>query len=172
MPSTQMTRISLLLALAIAPSCTAWNIVTAPIDAIVREETTPGPIARAADQACLQEAIYFESGNSDLTGRVAVGHVILNRVADDRFPSTICGVIAEGQSEGRCQFSYRCDLDVTDIRWPGQHATAGETATAILSDSTEDPTDGALFFHSASIAPGWFATRERRGNFGGNIFYR
>ena len=35
-----------------------------------------------------------------------------------------------------------------------------------------DITKGALFFHSARVAPGWFASRPRVGRFGGNVFYR
>jgi N-acetylmuramoyl-L-alanine amidase len=35
-----------------------------------------------------------------------------------------------------------------------------------------DITKGALFFHSARVAPGWFETRPRIGTFGGNVFYR
>lgn len=46
----------------------------------------------------LSRAIYAESGNQPMAGRVAVGTVILNRVADPRFPDTIEGVIfAPGQ---------------------------------------------------------------------------
>ena len=40
--------------------------------------------------ACLVEA---EAGNQDLTGKRLVVDVVLNRVADDRFPDTIAGVI-------------------------------------------------------------------------------
>ena len=73
-----MIRLSLVAAVLTIQGCTAYNIITAPIDAIVRNDTTLAPISRAADRACLQEAIYFESGNSDLPGRAAVAHVIMN----------------------------------------------------------------------------------------------
>ena len=44
------------------------------------------------------------------TGQVAVAEVVLNRVADRRFPSTVCGVTKQGAGSGRgCQFSYACD---------------------------------------------------------------
>lgn len=46
----------------------------------------------------LSRAIYSESGNQPIAGRIAVGTVILNRVADPKFPNTIEGVIfAPGQ---------------------------------------------------------------------------
>lgn len=46
----------------------------------------------------LSRAIYSESGNQPMKGRIAVGTVILNRVADERFPDTIKDVVfAPGQ---------------------------------------------------------------------------
>lgn len=46
----------------------------------------------------LSRAIYSESGNQPMKGRIAVGTVILNRVADEAFPDTIQEVIfAPGQ---------------------------------------------------------------------------
>lgn len=41
----------------------------------------------------LSRAIYAESGNQPMKGRIAVGTVILNRVADPAFPSTVREVI-------------------------------------------------------------------------------
>ncbi len=41
----------------------------------------------------LSRIINAESGNQPLSGKVAVGNVILNRVKDGRFPNTVKGVI-------------------------------------------------------------------------------
>ncbi|MDO4825774.1 MAG: cell wall hydrolase, partial [Bacillota bacterium] len=41
----------------------------------------------------LSRAIYSESGNQPMAGRIAVGTVILNRVADPAFPDTIKDVV-------------------------------------------------------------------------------
>lgn len=41
----------------------------------------------------LSRAIYSEAGNQPIAGRIAVGTVILNRVANPSFPNTIEGVI-------------------------------------------------------------------------------
>ena len=142
--------------------------------------TTPEPPASRASQdhtdtasiACLQEAIYFEAGNSPAIGQKAVGHVILNRVEDPRFPNTVCGVVREGEDAGRCQFSYRCQLDTSKIRWPENMVKAGKTTRELLFSDAPDPTEGALFFHANWMPPGWFKTLSRVGEFGGNIFYR
>ena len=131
------------------------------------------PQSRAADQdyVCLKEAIYFEAGNTAPPGREAVAHVIMNRVKDSRFPDSVCDVITEGEDRNRCQFSYRCELDPTIIRWPSQMEKAEETARQVLDGAAKDPTKGALFFHAKWMRPGWFSTRKRVGLFGGNIFY-
>lgn len=141
--------------------------------------TTPEPPSRAdtglgTEEArdCLAEAIYFEAGNSPQVGQRAVAHVILNRARDPRFPDTICGVVQDGEHNGRCQFSYRCALDPNLIRWPENMVKARETVNLVLSEQADDPTDGALFFHARWMPPGWFATLKRVGDFGGNIFYR
>ena len=44
---------------------------------------------------CLAKNIYYEAGNETLEGKVAVGIVTLNRVADGRFSSSVCGVVKQ-----------------------------------------------------------------------------
>ncbi|MCI5498153.1 MAG: cell wall hydrolase [Clostridiales bacterium] len=62
-----------------------------------------GPAATAGtyneeDLYWLSRAIYSESGNQPMKGRIAVGTVILNRVANEAFPNTIKEVVfAPGQ---------------------------------------------------------------------------
>lgn len=131
-----------------------------------------GPVLAASPQECLTEAIYFEAGTKGSDGRAAVGHTILNRVESDDFPNSICEVIMQGEEDETCQFSYRCDGLPETVRYPSKFRNAKNAAKAIISGRVEDPTDGALFFHSARIPPGWFATRTRLGQFGGNIFYK
>lgn len=150
-------------------SCLA---VTSACSSIEVPSRADEPAIDAQDLACLQEAIYFEAGNSPAVGQQAVAHVILNRVEDPRFPDSICGVVQEGEDTGRCQFSYRCQLDPTVIKWPENMRKAVTTARETLVGKVEDPTEGALFFHARWMPPGWFKTLKRVGDFGGNIFYR
>ncbi len=64
---------------------------------------------------CLAEAIYFEARGEDIVGMIAVGQVIINRVNDERFDDTICGVVHAGYYyenypiRNQCQFSWYCD---------------------------------------------------------------
>ncbi|MEG2959522.1 MAG: cell wall hydrolase, partial [Oscillospiraceae bacterium] len=47
----------------------------------------------ATDVDLLARVIYHESGNQPLTGQIAVGNVILNRVASPIFPNTVKDVV-------------------------------------------------------------------------------
>jgi spore germination cell wall hydrolase CwlJ-like protein len=128
------------------------------------------PVAPAApggaELACLAEAVYFEARGTGAQGEAAVAHVVVNRAESREFPRTVCGVVADG-----CQFSYRCDGRSDALADGGARSRAFRTAQAVLAGAP-DPTNGALFFHAAQAAPGWFASRPRVGVIGGNVFYR
>ena len=126
----------------------------------------------ASDLSCLSEALYFEARGTSYAGERAVGEVILNRAADPRFPSSICGVIDQ-RYNGSCQFSYRCDaIPNTQFNEPAELVKMRQISYELLTDRQADITNGALYFHAASMPPGWFNTLSKRGQFGGNIFYR
>ena len=44
---------------------------------------------------CLARAMYFESNRSSEDGMLAVGTVVLNRVADRDYPHSVCGVVGQ-----------------------------------------------------------------------------
>ena len=130
-----------------------------------------GPATKASrantdDIACLAEAVYFEARGTSDKGQKAVAHVVLNRANSPKFPDSVCGVIAD-----KCQFSYKCDGRPDVLANPSDRERALELARQVLSGAS-DITQGALFFHAASMEPGWFNTRPKVGAFGGNIFYR
>ena len=60
---------------------------------------------------CIALNVYYEARSEPLEGQYAVAHVVLNRVADDKFPDDACKVIKQGLEKGigRCQFSWYCD---------------------------------------------------------------
>ena len=51
----------------------------------------PAHVYKSAQQACLARGIYFEARGEPVRGQAAVGQVILNRVKNPAYPSTICG---------------------------------------------------------------------------------
>ena len=48
---------------------------------------------KEADVRLLAALIYCEAGNQPYDGKVAVGAVVMNRIASSRFPNTLEGVI-------------------------------------------------------------------------------
>ncbi|TYP80917.1 cell wall hydrolase [Maritimibacter alkaliphilus HTCC2654] len=122
---------------------------------------------------CLTEAIYFEARGESFQGQVAVAEVILNRVDNDRWPDTICGVVNQGTGERyRCQFSYTCDGlpdTVTDQRaWD----RAGHYAAAMMKDGPRILTNGATFYHATYVNPYWAQEFAITANIGTHRFYR
>jgi len=121
-------------------------------------------------QRCVALAMYWEARGEGRKGMLAVGSVVLNRVDDQRFPDTACGVVYQGGETPPCQFSWWCD-GKSDR--PTQQAAWNKSLTLareLLLTRPTDPTQGALFFHNTSIDAPW--RRERTARIGSHIFYR
>jgi len=80
---------------------------------------------------CMAQNVYFESRHEPMLGKIAVAHVVMNRIEDKRWPGTVCEVVKEGPvreswktkkdpnlpkeervyypRKNRCQFSWYCD---------------------------------------------------------------
>ena len=56
----------------------------------------------------LSHIINAEAGNQPMDGQIAVGNVVLNRVADERFPNSVKEVVFDRRS-GVAQFSPTAD---------------------------------------------------------------
>ena len=98
----------------------------------------------------LSRIIYAESGNQSLAGQIAVGNVVLNRVADERFPDSVYGVIFD-QSYG-VQFS--------PVETGGIYAEPDEEAVVAAKLALEgyNTAGESLYFVNPSIGAGsWFA---------------
>ena len=125
------------------------------------------------DVECLALNIYFEARNEPVAGQLAVGHVVLNRVADLRFPDTICGVVRQGgeRRRHRCQFSWWCDgkndQPVDGHAWRGSKVIA----TNLLRGLSSDPTRRALWYHADYVTPSWSAELAVSRKIGRHIFY-
>ncbi|MGH6946648.1 MAG: cell wall hydrolase [Kiloniellales bacterium] len=123
---------------------------------------------------CLALNIYFEARGESKDGRIAVGHVVMNRVADRRFPSSVCEVVQQGGEDAlhRCQFSWWCDGRSdrpTDVAaWDASKALARK----IYWGLSEDPTGGALWYHADYVKPYWRKVFAQGPTIGHHIFYR
>lgn len=98
----------------------------APQEVVAEPETVknPGPTYTEEELEALALVIYQEAGGdmcSDET-RLMVGAVVLNRVADDRFPDTLQEVLTQKAQYGR--------LHWTGLVWP-ERASLPEEAHAV-----------------------------------------
>ena len=132
--------------------------------------------------ACLAEAIYFESGNQSDAGRLAVGHVVLNRQEMREYPNTICDVVHQAEYrenwkgnmipvKHRCQFSYFCDGKPETIEdsktWNESYMLA-----TLLVNGMYDFTHGASHYHNDSVHPYWADHLKHTVTIDNHIFYK
>jgi N-acetylmuramoyl-L-alanine amidase len=130
----------------------------------VREFGAPAQLD--AEMQCLAGAIYFESKGESLTGQLAVAHVVLNRAASGRFPSTLCGVVYQ-----RSQFSFIRGGRMPAIATGSQDwREAVAIAQIAKSGLWESPVGKALFFHATHVSPGW--KLKRVATIENHVFYR
>lgn len=116
------------------------------------------------DVMLLARIIYAEARGESFTGQVAVGAVILNRVASPGFPKTIREVIFQKENNVY-QFSPVADGTI--------NLEPDETAinAALQALMGQDPTNGALFFYNPSIAKDrWIRTLPVVSRIGNHVF--
>ena len=95
-------------------------------------ETTYTPIKTYTDNDLyvLSHVIFAEAGNYSKELQIGVGSVVLNRVADERFPDTIEEVVfQDGQ--------YACTWDGNYYKEPSEEAIA--VATYLLENGSQYP---------------------------------
>ena len=102
------------------------------------------------DYEVLKRIVEAEAGGCDMKGRILVANVILNRVRDGEFPSTITDVVYQ-----RSQFS-----PVSDGRLNSCSVSEKTVEAVNRALSGEDYSQGALFFmnriRSRSSNVSWF----------------
>ena len=132
----------------------------------------PRPDVRASLE-CLALNIYHEARGEPVEGRIAVGQVVMNRVADPDFPARVCDVVTQGGEwpHDRCQFSWWCDGLSDRPDDPNAWADSRRLARKILHGSIHDPTRGALWYHADHVTPAWRAHLGRQGKIGAHVFY-
>jgi hypothetical protein len=153
----------------------AWTAVLLLIAAylVLDREAAEPTMVEMADLDCLALNIYFEARGESLSGKRAVGHVVMNRVADETFPDTVCEVVRQGGEEQRdkCQFSWWCDgrsdRPLDQVAW----RESREIAWEVLRGVTGDPTGGALWYHADYVLPSWSESKVKDRQIGQHVFY-
>ena len=130
---------------------------------------------------CLALNTYHEAKNQSMVGQIAVAEVVMKRVADSRYPNTICEVVKQGPKykgsdvpvRHRCQFSWYCDgksdIPKNEKAWK----KAQDYAYLVLYNRIAiDVTEGATHYHATYVKPSWAKTKTRTTRIESHIFYR
>lgn len=95
------------------------------------------------DRECLERAMFFESNRSSSDGLLAVGTVVMNRLASGSYPDTICGVVGQKNQFAPGVLSRSMDSK----KLPDVQATAD----AVLKGKRHPALKNAMFFHTAGL---------------------
>jgi spore germination cell wall hydrolase CwlJ-like protein len=126
------------------------------------------------EHLCLATAIYFEARGEPTVGQKAVAQVIINRVRDNAFPDTVCGVVYENHSwRNRCQFSFACDgrsdYPAEKQAWRKAQTIADD---ALNRGGAPDAGVGdATHYHATTVKPRWSSRLRLEKQIGRHIFY-
>lgn len=113
-----------------------------------------------SDLYLLAKTIYAEARGESYTGQVAVGAVILNRVASSSFPNTIAGVVYQKHA-----FTAVSDGQI--------NLEPDKTAMNAAQDAMNgwDPTYGCLYYYNPAVATSsWIFGRKTVTTIGKHIF--
>ncbi len=169
----------------IVPMAPAVMPVSAPSQLAYARETTPatsfdlsvdkwGGKVSQKDMWCMATAIYFEARGESYRGQVAVGQVVMNRLAHKIYPKTICGVVFQNQQmHNACQFSFACDGRPETITEPKAWAEAEEIAKGVVTGSLYLPeVDKATHYHATYVYPDWAPRLKKVTKIGHHVFYK
>jgi len=135
------------------------------------------------DRYCMAQNIYFESANQSFAGKLAVAHVVINRMEDLQFPNTVCGVIYQAKTytnwkgnevpiRNQCQFSWYCDGKSDEPVDSKTWIKSLYIADLALTGKYKDITEGALWYHADYILPYWADQLEYVTQIDEHIFYK
>ncbi|AUH33964.1 cell wall hydrolase [Paracoccus tegillarcae] len=103
-------------------------------------DSSSGRRSSKSDLNCMERAIFFEANRSSRTGMIAVGNVVMNRVASDDFPNTVCGVVGQKNQFAPGVMTRQMNSKaLPDVQ---------EAAVAVLRGERAPGVGNARFFHT------------------------
>ncbi|MEO7220948.1 MAG: cell wall hydrolase, partial [Devosia sp.] len=123
---------------------------------------------------CMATAIYFEARSESYRGQIAVGQVVMNRMAHKIYPKTICNVVFQNQHmRNACQFSFACDGIPERVTEPKAWAQAEEIAKGVINGTMYETAVGAsTHYHATYVYPHWAPKLKKNTKIGRHIFYQ
>jgi len=156
-----------------AQSLTPAELEFSRLDELIYARLNTAPAATDAEDRCLAQAVYFEARSESLEGQLAVAQVVLNRVADPRYPDSVCGVVFQNAHKAfRCQFSFACDGLSDNPHNRQAWAIANAVAQVAKDAAWDDLVDASTHYHAVYVEPYWVDKLDRRVQVGRHIFYR
>jgi len=152
----------------------AWVLAVALALPSGEVKAMPFGLVDDGELECLALNIYFEARSEPSEGQLAVAYTTLNRVADGKFPDSVCAVVQQGGEAKlhRCQFSWWCDGKSDKVSEMHAWQRSLLVAERALRNRFSDPTGGALFYHSTDVRPNWSQHFKLLARIGKHLFYR
>lgn len=173
-----------------------YSIINLEIPKDVQEHIEKEPRVLSEDKVktfdhesvlCLAKNAYFEARNQSILSQIAVSQVVMNRVKNEDFPNTVCGVVYEARMNkwfkdnmnkdvpvrDKCQFSWYCDGKADVIHDHKSFNIALAVANQVLSGyNLKDVTNGALWYHAVYVNPYWAKEKIKTVKHEDHIFYK
>lgn len=137
-----------------------------PLYALVDRFSAGAPLDEQAN--CLATAVYFEARGESLEGQLAVAHVVMNRAASEKYPSSWCDVVKQPW-----QFSFVRHGQFPEVEY-GSAAWAKAQGIARLAMANAFPSvpSDVLWYHADYVSPSWGRRLNYVEKIGAHIFYR
>lgn len=120
------------------------------------------------DVFCMAKNIFHEAGVEDELGKYAVAQVTLNRMANPKYPKTVCDVVMDP-----FQFSWANDRKIRWTRPKG--ATWNESLRiaekVLIKGYRVQGLEQANYYHADYVAPRWKKPEAKIAQVGTHIFY-
>jgi len=114
---------------------------------------------------CMALNIYHEARDQPVAGQVAVGQVVMNRVASSRYPDSVCGVVYDDM-----QFSWYWDGKSDMPLEPRAWESSVLVARAVLAGSGHNDMEGVFHYHATRVNPFWSKEMTLVAHIGDHVF--
>lgn len=115
---------------------------------------------------CLALAIYYEARDQPIDGQTEVGMVVMNRVADDKFPNDVCSVVYDPN-----QFSFTNDGKPEKPKHHSWKAIKVLAKDILNHPNKYDDGNNVLYYHATYVEPSWVGGYQLVGKIEDHIFY-
>lgn len=122
----------------------------------------------AKDKECLLRNIFFEAGVEDITGKIAVAQITMNRVKTSRWGASVCDVV-----HARKQFSWTLDSRKVASKPKGKlWEDSVKAKEMFVSGKRIKGLENSLHYHTDYIKqPKWAKSKTKVLKVGQHIFY-